>query len=353
MSYTRRYRETVSKVVSKTVNYNYPASERGGSGSVYVEMEAVIPVEVNIDVDTRPFDRSVRNCDQNIDMLTASVVATEAAEIASKVRNSRKVADTIIGGFFSYIRSEISQQISELTQNIDAQPMHLKEMSLSVLAKKNRMEGDYNRISSRYAKVFEDLNSELSNRVFELDRPAFIFKKVTDQQKMRTSENDMVNTVAIFGKESGDLQSRIGSSIAKKRALDTLNKAKYFLGEQKYLNRTIQQNMLNESVSCIIYAPVCFMETNSINDLSEKNIYGNEYLSCLTNISEKNMMAGKLSSGDYSWVSMQQENQENISLYFNSELNSKSSANDLHTVRVREMIQKISNIGAIKTINSK
>ncbi|MEI6854098.1 MAG: hypothetical protein WCL06_14725, partial [Bacteroidota bacterium] len=271
MSYTRRYSETVQK----TVSVSYPASQNGGSTSFTVE----IPVDVNIHVDTNAFDQSVQHCDNNVDLLTAAIIATESAEIVSKEVNSRKVADAIIGGFFSYIRSEISQQVAELSQNIDAHLMHLKELAKSCLAKKVQMEGDFNRISSRYVKIFEDLNYELSNRIYELDKAAFVFKKETDNQKIRTSDNDLVNTVAVFGSESGDLQSKICGSIAKKRALDTLNKTRLFLFQQNKLNTTVRQSMLNENISSSIYAPVCFIETTNDNRQIDKSIFNAGYLS--------------------------------------------------------------------------
>jgi len=351
MSYTRSYSETVYKVVSKNVHYNYPASENGGSDSIYVEIEAEIPVDVNIHVDTSPFDRSVEHCGDNVNLLTGAVVATEVAEIAAKNENSTMVAETIIGGFFGYIRSEISQQISELTQNIGAHLMHLKELMQSCLSKQKQMEGDYHRISGRYVKVFEDLNKELSNRIFELDKPAFAFKKETDNQKIRTSDNDMVSTVAIFGSDSSDLQSKIGASIAKKRALDTLNKAKMFLWQQKKLNTTIQQSMLNECKSGSIFAPVCFLETNNKDHQIDKNVFTTDYLAMLKEKNKKNELIEQFSSTTVSWGILPSEDQKNIGLYFNTELNSKSYANDLHSVRVREMIQKIAKLGSINAIN--
>lgn len=351
MSYTRNYRETVTGSVYKTVYVDYPASTSGGSTSYLIDEEVEIPVEVEIHVDTDPFDESVRHCGTNVDILTAAVVATETAEIVSKEKNSTKVADSIIGGFFSYIRSEISQQISELTQNIDAQLMHLKELMQSCLSKKKQMEGDYIRISGRYVKIFDDLNNELSNRIFELDRPAFVFKKETDNQKIRTSDNDLVNTIAIFGKESSEIQSMISTSIAKKRALDTLNKAKLFLWQQKNLNTTIQQSMLNENTSCTIFAPVCFIEMNNPNNQIDKNIFSNDYLTALNDKSRKNKLIEKFSSSSFTWGKLTQEDHKNISLYFNTELNSKSNANDQHSVRVREMIQKISNFNSINAIS--
>ncbi|MDO9258116.1 MAG: hypothetical protein Q7U54_21575, partial [Bacteroidales bacterium] len=330
---------------------SYPASQNGGTTSATVHYTEVVPVDVNIHVDTNPFDNSVEHCGNNVNLLTAAVVATESAEIISKELNSQKVANTIIGGFFSYIRSEISQQIAELSLSIDAQTMHLKELMQSCRAKSIQMEGDFNRIASRYVKIFDDLNNELSNRIFALDKPAFTFKKETDNQKTRTSENDLVSTVAIFGKESSDLQSKISASIAKKRALDTLNQSKLFLWQQKKLNTTIQQSMINENIACSIYLPVCFIETNNISNQINKSVFSTNYLSVLNEKSQKNELIEQFSSNKLSWSKLNPFDLKNISLYFNTELNNKSYANDPHSLRVREMIQKIATINSINAIN--
>lgn len=186
MSYTRTYRERIAVHYSGTVSYNYPASQNGGSGTAHYSGTEYEDVNVSIEVDTEPFDNSVEHCNTNVNLLTGAVVATEAAQIVSIDKNSKKVAETIITGFFGYIRSEISQQIAELSQNIDAQLMHLKELAQSCLAKKKQMEGDFTRISSRYIKIFDDLNNELSNRIYELDKPTFVFKKELDNQSIRT-----------------------------------------------------------------------------------------------------------------------------------------------------------------------
>jgi hypothetical protein len=63
MSYTRRYHE----VVTKTVSVSYPASQNGGSTSVTVS----VPVDVNIHVDTLPFDSSINSCNNTVNTLTA------------------------------------------------------------------------------------------------------------------------------------------------------------------------------------------------------------------------------------------------------------------------------------------
>jgi len=351
MSYTRDYHETVSKTVSKTVEVSYPASEHGGSKSVTVSILAEIPVDVNIHVDTDPFDRSVEHCGENVNLLTTAVVATETAEVISIEKNSTKVADTIVGGFFSYIRSEISQQIAELAQNVEAQLMHLKELANSCLAKKKQMEGDFNRIASRYMKIFDDLNSELSNRIFEMDKSTFDFRQDTDNHKFRISDNDLVSTVAIFGKESGNLQSKIGASIAKKRALDSINKSKMFLWQQKKLNTTVQQCMLNESISRSIYVPACLFETRGEGNAIDRSVFLTDYLPVMQDETNKNELIECFLSDSITWGDIVSEDNENLRLYFNSEFNSIGVQSDQHSIRVMKMIQNIAITSSIKTIS--
>jgi hypothetical protein len=351
MSYSRSYHETVSQTVSKTVSVSYPASQSGGSTSVTVSMVASIPVDVNILVDTYPFDSSVQTCSNNVNVLTAAVVASQSAMIVAKEKNSKKVADTIIGGFFSYVKSEISQQISELSQNVDALLMHIRELSKSCLAMKTQMEGDYNRITSRYSRTFEELNRELSNRIYELDRPVFGFKRETDFQRKRSLDNGLVNTASVFGAESCNLQAKVGISITKKRAFDTLSKARQFLWQQKKLNNTIQHSMLNENVSSQVYAPVCFVELIKGKNQTDKNIYTPDYLTGLKDDAKSSSLMDSFSSGAVSWVKITPEDEKNLKFYFNKELNATLIQNDAHTTRVREMIRSITDISSIKTIN--
>ena len=351
MSYNRSYSESIIVRGSKSESFSYPSSERGGSMTVTIDYEEHVPVDVNIHVDTNPFDRSINNCNTNVNLLTGAVIASEAAQIASIDHNSQKVGSTIVSGFFSYIRSEISQQISELTQNIDAQLMHLKELAISCSGKKKQMEGDYTRISGRYVKIFEDLNNELSNRIVQLDKPTFVFKEETDQQKIRATKNDLVSTVTVFGSDSGDLQCKIGASIAKKRALDTINKAKIFLWQQQKLNTTIQQSMLKENVACTVYSPVCFVETKADKNQLNQHLYSPEYLPVIQENECKNILLEKFTANSSKWRKVPTEYNESLKLYFNTELNSTYSSNDQRSLRVREMIQRIARLGSVEIIN--
>ncbi|MDR0542155.1 MAG: hypothetical protein LBH19_08060, partial [Dysgonamonadaceae bacterium] len=294
--------------------------------------------------DTVPFDRSVAGVNNTVNVLTGAVVATEAAQIASIDSNAKKVGSTIVEGFFKTIRSEISQQIAELSSKLDSTLMSLRNNAKQCIGKQKQMQEDYNRISSRYLKIFDDLNNELENRIFELDKPAFVFKRESDKHTSRTLDSDLVSTVAVFGAEGGDLQAKISASIAKKRALDTIGKANTFLVKQKRLNDTINQTVLNESIAAVRYSPVCYIETANEKSQIGKNLYQSDFL--------PKMQANELIDNfkSQNWGGVSQESTVQIGRYFNAEVNNRYSSADTHTNRIRENIVKLLNFNQIKSI---
>ena len=352
MSYTRSYSERIIVSGHKSETVSYPPSQNGGSHTVTVFYEEVVPVDVNIHVDTIPYDRSVSVCNQDVNTLTGAVVLFQSAEVAAKVANSKKVADTVIDGFFGYIRSEISQQISELTQAVDAHLMHMRELAQSCMAKKKQLEGDYHRISGRYSKIFEDLNRELSNRVSELDKATFGFVNESNSHNSRYINSDLVTTVALFGKDNGETLSRLSTSIAKKRALDTLNQAKLFLWQQKYLGRTIAHSMLNENTSGSKYTPVCFCETNDETNQINRDVYTPGHIPSLGHEKQKKEITEKFVSSVDSWNYPAKEYQDILDSYFSAELRNWSTGGDVHSTRVRDMIRKLADISKIKVTNN-
>ena len=116
MSYSRSFTKRIAVHYSGSVSY--PASQSGGrvsySGTQYEN------VVVNINVDTDSFDSSVKQCNNSVGVLTGAVVATEGAQVLSIKKNAQKIGQTIIDGFFKTVRSEISQQIMELKNQIES-----------------------------------------------------------------------------------------------------------------------------------------------------------------------------------------------------------------------------------------
>lgn len=150
MSYTRQVRKTIAVHYSGSVSYG--PSEHGGtasySGTAYED------VIVNVNVDTDPFDDATIQCRSTVDGLTASVAATEAAQVASIKENSRRVGKTLIDGFFKTVRSEISQQINELKNLAEATLLKLQSDVRRCNDMQKQMEVDYNRKCDQYLRIF-------------------------------------------------------------------------------------------------------------------------------------------------------------------------------------------------------
>jgi hypothetical protein len=344
MSYSRSYHEDITVSGSVTESVSYPASERGGSTTVTVYYTENVPVDININVDTNPFEAGVASCNNSVNLLTGAVVSSEAAQIASINSNAKKVGSTIVEGFFKTIRSEISQQIMELAQKMDSHLMHLNELAKSCASKQKQMETDYNRISGRYLKIFADLNSELSNRIYELNKPAFVFKTNSDKHAIRSSGNDLVSTVAVFGREGSELQAKISTSIIKNQALDSISQVNLFLRKKKKTENTINQSMLNESVAASQFSPICFVETQSEKGQVGKNIYQSNFLPKIPD----NKVTTNFQSQN--WNAISKESKNKIQHYFNSEVNNAYTTNSQHDNRVKEMLVKIFNLNSIKVV---
>ncbi len=345
MGFLKSYKETVSK----TVTVPYEASNKGGTKSVTVD----IPVEINLHFNTDPFSESVKSCENDITLLTEAVTATEQVEVRIKQENSLKVADSIVNGFFSYIRSEISQQVAELVQVAESKQIVLKELIKRSSSVKTQMERDYNRISSRYMKVFQDLNKELSYRVYELNKYVFSFEAETNNHKVRALSSDLINIIAVFGAECSNLISKISSSVTKKRAYDTITKAKNFILNQKRLYNTIQDSIVNEERSGDVVVPICFIESYSNANSYERKIYPQEYLAQKGGDEVWSDIIMQISSEDIKWEPISQEDKNNIALYFEYELEKRVKQGDSYSFRVRDMIRKIANLESICVVSKR
>ena len=79
MSYTRRFSKNITVHYSGSVSYG--PSQSGGSKSYSGTVTETVYFDVHVDTD--PFDEEVHKMKDHVDLLTGSVVATEAAHVAS------------------------------------------------------------------------------------------------------------------------------------------------------------------------------------------------------------------------------------------------------------------------------
>ncbi len=169
MSYVRRYERTV--VSRGSVRVWCPPSEQGEWKSV--NYEDVIPVNVNIIVDTDPYDASLEGTNDSVKLMFGAVTAAEAAQIAEIERSAERITQSTIRGFYNVLASEMSAQTQELSSSMSSTVGLMAEQAEQVEVIHQQMDGDYHAIKARYLSVFSTLDGELERRVRDLDSPAF------------------------------------------------------------------------------------------------------------------------------------------------------------------------------------
>ena len=335
MSYTRTY----SGSVSYNGSVSYPASERGGS----VSYSGSVPVSISVHVDTTPFDSSVNDCENRIGILTGSVVATQTAQVMEIHKSATQISQTVVNGFFKTVNSEISQQITALENEANSTLLHLQESMKKVFALKEQMQKDYGRVTERYVSTFEELNTELMNRIWQIDSKIFEFEKIADKSTKRLC-SDLSTTVSIFGKENASLSAKISASSAKDKALTAINRARDFLFARRRMDCIIQEAAVNEAKEKIFYVPSCFMEAHdkNFNVLLTKE---NKVLDDSEIIKD---VSGKFKGENLEWQNISEKECERISVHLNACINEQYGSSEPRIKRIREMTQKLVNLQGVQ-----
>lgn len=146
-------------------------------------MATLIPCEV----DTTPMAAEIERVSRNVNGTTAAVVTMQSAVIAAEKNSAEKVCSNVNRGFFTMIRSQISQKIANKQSRVEALLMHLAQQKRQLLGVKSNMEREYARIAARYLKIFTSINKELEQRIRQIDQP--VFELVN--KHMATSSNRM------------------------------------------------------------------------------------------------------------------------------------------------------------------
>lgn len=335
MSYVKSYNDKVKG----TVEIPY------GTGKKAITVE--LPVQVNIHVNTEPFDTSVNECERNLNMLTTALTDTERAELEAKEISSERVAESIINGFFGYIRSEISQQANELLKIVESRLIVMRELMKASKSKKVQMESDFKRISNRYCKIFDDLNRELSNRIFNIDKQAFDFRNETNTYKVRAFNNDLVSTISVFGAENSELLSKLSSSVTKKRVYDTINLSKMFLLEQKRLEQSLDDNIMGENFSGVLLSPVCYIEASKNRIQIDKKIVAQQFVESHEAQFSENNLIERFSSNLLKWKSVEEDERKKLQIYFDTEFAKRFNTTNGHDIRIKENIRRLSDLSSI------
>lgn len=312
MSYSRTY----TGYVRGSTTVSYPASESGGTRTVEYEE----PVYITIDVDTTAFDLSVADCNGCVDGLTGAVVATEAAQVEAKREASKQIASSIVKGFFQYVGADLSQKIKELSSKCESLFIALMGHKDNCLAKTKQMQDDYNRISKRYSKIFEDLDKETISRIEVLDKPTFQFADTAQSLIDRSSDTDLLGISTISANENIKLETVLSCSHVKQQASILLSKANEYLQGTYRLSNAVRDMLYESRDGEDILLPVLFVESVVNADNRETRILGTDAEYMPSGQKVNSQLRSRFLSQDIEWSAMEDRDFEKVLSYVNAQV---------------------------------
>jgi hypothetical protein len=231
-----------------------------------IDYQQTEPVNVTINVRTESFDSSVSHCNTSIDVLTGAVVTMNAAQCAAIEQTGKEVSKHVIDGFFGTIRTELSQQIQALDSAIKAGFGLIFEQGKAVSAQKNVMETDFNRISSRYATLFQDLDDECRKRVYALDKQSFTLSEKVQKQLVSEATSNAAATNLMAMQEGPASRAMLLVSGLNRKCCEILKTLAAYITQETRLTSLINSFMEDEEAEDKqdLFVPVIFAESGAI-----------------------------------------------------------------------------------------
>lgn len=287
-------------------------------------------------VDTKPMAQEIHSVSDHIEGTTTAVAAMQIAVISAEKKAAEHICNNLDKGFYTLIHSQISQKVAKNQSEVDSRLMQLNQQKKQLLAIKGRMEYDYNMISSRYLKLFNGLNQNLKQRIFELDKPTLDFA-VREIERISNRTKLLTATVPVSQLESLAASQKIIASNIKFRGLRMITSMKNFLinmSEQKKLTDKILLEKTNIENSTLA-VPILITESNfDRSDNKNTDIQVNNLqLNKQTQAKIKNTIYSNI--GNIEWHPSEDINKEIKSEF------SKYLSNSDYSQRVKDMANKL------------
>jgi hypothetical protein len=249
-------------------------------------------------VDTDPMAQKISSVSNHVNATTTAVVAMQTAVVLAESKAADHVCDNVNRGFYTLIRSQISQKIAKLKSEVDSHLMQLNQQRKQLLAIKMRMERDYNMISNRYLKLFNGLNQNLRQRIFELDKPTIDFA-IKEVEKVSNRTKYLTATVPVSQLESLAASQKIIASNVKFCGLKVINSMTKFLSDMSEQKKLTDQILLADNFkieNTSLSVPILISEYN-FDKFDNKNmdiVVNNVGLSNPTQSSIKNTIVSNI-----------------------------------------------------------
>lgn len=202
---------------------------------------------IYVTVDTEPMAQSVERVGHHVDATSAAVVAMKVATVAAEQAAADKICDNVNRGFHSLLLSQISQKAAKAKSVVDAKFQEMYHLEASLYRIKNQMERDFHRISSRYHKLFKNINNTLRTRVHELDKDSVEVASIHMPQAIQRMMRAGVQA-PVHQKESLSGAQFILSSIARNHTINVIACIQGMMNKTELLQESMKNILDKESV---------------------------------------------------------------------------------------------------------
>lgn len=194
-------------------------------------------------VDTTPMAKGLHHVGNQVSTVTDAVEEMKNAVLVAEKNAADAICSNVNRGFYTLIRSQISQKIAKLKSDVDSKLMEMLQQGASLRAFRTRMELDYNMIASRYTKLFNSLNKALRIRIFELDKYPTHLVNHTGELLSNRMKN-MVATIPLNQSESISSCQKIAASKTRFGGMRLLTGVKRFIADSNSQKALIEGILL-------------------------------------------------------------------------------------------------------------
>ena len=310
-----------------------------------VEEEKVKDIDVNVEVNTTPFDNSVEQCGDHVGALTGSIIGFKTADVVSKIENEQQIVNSVTTGFSSLIEQNLTLQNVGIEADMHALAGELMQQCKELEHKHDIMSKDFNRIKSRYTSLFNTINKEMNNRIMQLIKPCMDFVSQISQEQNRRIETSLLSVATTTGKESDAARIAIQTSKMKGNAEKLISTASnYIVGNKSLTTATDVYFCEDDEQGKVFYAPaiICM----SINESSSnKQLFTPSFLDNNTDV--KNTILDEINSLQDKDMSLDEK--ERIGNYYNQMLSGFSDGS-IRNQKIITLMKSFFDNNSIKTI---
>lgn len=201
-----------------------------------------------------------------VNEMMASVVA---AETAAAQRVSRNVST----GFLGLISSQLMQKKIEAQTVMQSKCQILGHYNRQLQRLQTQLEGDYQRITKRYAKIMNQLDENLKSRIYQLNAPA---AEVSDEGYKSLDKRVLVSgaPIPLFEQDILALSNQVCVMRCKDTCARALPEVKNFVIQLKKLKRTMDASVRDVATTRTrrLSMPVVVIEEEDTNVKGQKRL---------------------------------------------------------------------------------